>query len=162
MPVMVPRHSPESKAQTDQERGPRIAQGSKQCWSFYRDLCMIYQVKDPAMRATVIAAVVFFSGSIAIIALDPRVAVMDRMVLSPLHRATEMETGAPIQAEAATQAEATVPIQAETVVAVRAGAPIQTEAVVAIRAGAPIQAEVAAVIQGGAAATAIQRGAGSP
>ena len=29
---------------------------------------MIYQVKDPAMRATVIAAVVLFSGSIAIIA----------------------------------------------------------------------------------------------
>jgi hypothetical protein len=45
---------------------------------------------------------------------------MVRMVLSPLHRATEM------------------------------------------KAGAPIQAEVAAVIQGGAAATAIQRGAGSP
>ena len=59
---------------------------------------------------------------------------MGRMVLSPLHRVTEMEGGAPIQAEA----------------------------VVAIRAGAPIQAEVAAVIQGGAAATAIQRGAGSP
>jgi hypothetical protein len=35
---------------------------------FYLDLCMIYQVKDPAMRATVIAAVVLFSGSIAITA----------------------------------------------------------------------------------------------
>src|SRR5262245_51507968 len=67
---------------------------------------------------------------------------MGRMVLSPLHRVTEMEAGGPIQAEA--------------VVAIRA------EAAVAVQAEAAIQEEVATVIQGGAAATGIQRGAGGP
>ena len=100
------------------------------------------------MRATVITVVVLFSGSIAIIAPRSRVAVMGRMVLSPLHRATEMEAGASIQAEA--------------VVAIRAEAAIQVEAAVAVRAEAAVQPGVAAVIQGGAAATAIQRGLGSP
>ena len=59
---------------------------------------------------------------------------MVRMVLSPLHRATEMEPGAAILAETA----------------------------VAIQAEAAVQAEVAAVTQGGAAAAAIQRAAGNP
>ena len=87
---------------------------------------------------------------------------MGRMVLPPLHRATEMEAEAPIQAEAAVAIRAEAAIQAEAAVAVQAEAAIQAEAVVAVQAEAAIQAEVAAVIQGGAEATAIQRGAGSP
>jgi hypothetical protein len=76
------------------------------------------------MRATMTAAVALLSGSIVIIAPRSEGGGHVRLVLSPLRRAMEMETGAVIPA----------------------GAAVQAEAPVVIPAGAAVQGEVAAVI----------------
>ena len=115
---------------------------------------MIYQVKDPAMRATVIAAVVLFSGSIAIIA--PRSEGGGHGSDGSVATASSNGNGDGSANSGGSSGGNS------------GGGSNSGGSASGISGGnsggssVPIQAEVAGVIQGGAAATAIQRGAGSP